>query len=88
MTVTSLLDGTHNPGSLHPKGFAADIRTRDLNPQQVQLFYADLYTYLDKHGYDIVMESVGSTPDTTAQHVHVEYDPHPGDVLPGQSEET
>lgn len=29
MTITSLNDGTHDKGSLHYKGFAGDIRTRE-----------------------------------------------------------
>jgi hypothetical protein len=28
--ITSLLDGTHNTGSLHPKGNAADLRVKHI----------------------------------------------------------
>ena len=74
--VTSLLDGTHNPGSLHPKGRAADLRTIDLsNDERVQWFTA-LGAALRPMGFDVVWEGCPSaTPATTWAHVHIEYDP-------------
>lgn len=73
--VTSLLDGEHNPGSLHPKGLAADIRTIDLTIEQRQAYMDALKSELEPVGFDVVPEIIGSTPVTTQQHTHIEFDP-------------
>lgn len=75
LTVTSLTDGVHNPGSLHPLGLAADLRTKDMEESQAESFFADLKGALEPMGYDVVIESVGSTPATTQRHLHIEYQP-------------
>lgn len=75
--ITSLLDGEHNPGSLHPKGYAADLRTLDLTPEQRQSFITSLREELEPLGFQIVWEGApGATAATTAAHLHVEFDPH------------
>ncbi len=84
LTVTALTDGQHNPGSLHCKGLAVDIRLRDLtSPADASQFYEALKTSLDNEGFDIVLEGENpgetTTPFTTGEHVHAEYDPHMGD---------
>jgi hypothetical protein len=76
LVVTSLLDGKHNCGSLHPKGFAADLRTLDLTVPERYSFFAALQLRLPAMGFDVVWEGgVGATPATTGAHIHIEYDP-------------
>src|SRR5678816_3859870 len=52
--VTSLLDGEHNPNSLHPKGYAADLRTLDLTAPERQKFFDALRGELEPLGFDAV----------------------------------
>lgn len=63
--ITALMDGKHMPDSLHYKGMAVDLRTRELfntTPQNiVNLLKARL-----GYKYDVVLES---------DHIHIEYDP-------------
>ncbi len=74
--VTSLLDGHHNDGSLHPTGEAADIRTVDLTVGERQAWYDSLRDELEPMGFDVVWEGgVGATPATTGAHIHIEFDP-------------
>ena len=82
LIVTSLRDGTHNHGSLHPAGRAADVRSSDLNGSEVQELIVHLKNALASYGFDVVKEVVGSTPATTAAHIHVEYDPEEGRTFP------
>lgn len=73
--VTSLLDGEHNPGSLHPKGLAGDFRTLDLTIGERQAWFDALKAELEPVGYDVVWEGgVGATPMTTGAHIHIEFD--------------
>ena len=73
--VTSLLDGAHNPGSLHPLGLAADLRTLDLTIGERSAYFDAVKAELEPMGFDVVPEAVGSTPATTQVHMHVEYQP-------------
>src|SRR5882724_3345552 len=74
--VTSLLDGEHNPGSLHPMGLACDLRVIDLTTGEKQAWFDELKSELEPIGYDVVWEGgIGVTPMTTGAHIHVEYDP-------------
>lgn len=74
--VTSLLDGEHNPGSLHPMGEAADIRTLDLTPEQRLSWFNAIKDELEPVGFDCVWEGgIGATAMTTAAHVHIEFQP-------------
>jgi hypothetical protein len=75
LVVTSLLDGHHNDGSLHPLGRAADVRSSDLTSAGQAEWIKSLQTELEPMGFDVVPEKVGSTPETTAVHVHIESDP-------------
>lgn len=78
--VTALLDGVHNPGSLHPQGLAADIRTLDLTEQQAIEFMTALKATLEPMGFDVAWEGgIGATPATTGQHAHVEFQPKTGE---------
>jgi hypothetical protein len=87
LIITSMTDGEHNPGSLHPKGLAADFRVKHVTtkngrldePVVAQIFH-EIRTLLQPHGFDVVWEGgVGATPMTTGAHIHIEYDPHPGE---------
>lgn len=74
--VTSLLDGEHNTGSLHPMGEAADIRTLDLTPEQRMAWFNAIKDELEPIGFDVVWEGgIGATAMTTAAHIHCEFDP-------------
>ena len=74
VTVTSLRDGQHNPGSLHPDGRAADFRTREESPHVWSAIYGTLWEWLAPMGFDVVME---------ADHLHMEWDPKQGETLWG-----
>lgn len=64
-TVTSGADGSHEPESLHYKGLAIDLRTRDLTGAESLLLVHALREALDTN-YDVVLES---------DHIHIEFDP-------------
>lgn len=77
LIITSLIDGAHNPGSLHSRGMAADLRTININQDTTRLaIYEDIKTELTPLGFDVIWEGgVGATPMTTGAHIHIEYDP-------------
>ena len=80
--ITSLLDGHHNPDSLHAKGYAADIRTLDLNDSERVKFMDSLKNELEPLGFDVVWENgVGATAATTAAHIHIEFQPKAGETF-------
>lgn len=71
--LTSALDSHDNrPASLHNKGLAADYRIRHLTYEQALEIVSFLKLKLDPLGFDTVLES---------DHIHVEYDPKPGENL-------
>lgn len=79
IVVTSLTDGEHNPGSLHPKGLAADLRDIDLNPDDRLKFFSNVRNRLSPLGFDVVWEGGrGATPYTTGAHIHLEFQPKSG----------
>jgi hypothetical protein len=61
----------HMPTSLHYSHKAIDIRTRSMTSEQLNTIMNELKLYLDRLGFDIVSEK---------DHIHFEYDPHPGDT--------
>jgi len=63
--ITSLMDGTHMPTSLHYKGSAVDLRTNYFNNAQKRIATRRLKEELGGN-YDVVLEH---------HHIHVEYDP-------------
>lgn len=65
MVITSTTDGKHGRNSLHYKGLAVDIRTRDKTSEEIYKFRTFLKIHFDKM-LDIVVEN---------DHMHVEYDP-------------
>lgn len=69
LVVTSLTDGVHpDAKNVHGRGFAVDIRTRDLAPNVAGYIVEDLGHLLFKLGYDIVLEK---------DHLHIEWDAKP-----------
>jgi hypothetical protein len=65
LVVTSLRDGQHMPGSLHPRGYAADLRSSVLGLYKVCVV-KQLQLRLGAE-YQVVIEET---------HIHLEYDPH------------
>ena len=63
--ITSTTDGRHMHGSLHFKGLAVDLRTRDLSLYEKIHYHSMLKSALCKL-CDVVLES---------DHIHVEYSP-------------
>ncbi len=65
LVITSLGEGKHKKGSLHPKGMAVDLRTRDLSKANQKAAVVRLKETLGSD-YDVVLEK---------NHIHVEFDP-------------
>ncbi len=65
LVITSLLDGQHMEGSLHPKGLAVDLRTWHLSKTDRGIAAQRLRVALGPE-YDVVLES---------DHIHIEHDP-------------
>jgi len=63
--VTFTTNGKHKNNSLHYKGKAIDLRTRDLSRKQVNNIVTKLRNKLG-HNYDVLIE---------VRHIHIEYDP-------------
>jgi hypothetical protein len=64
--VTSLNDSHHMAGSKHYSDEAADLRTRDLSPIDIQRWASAIRSRLGS-AYQVVIEN---------DHVHVEHDPN------------
>lgn len=69
-TITSCTDGQHGVHSLHPKGYAIDLRTRNLDPGEVPLLKAKVLDILGPE-FDVVLEHLGEPEE----HLHAEFDP-------------
>lgn len=65
LVVTSIDDSQHHSGSLHPAGFAFDLRSGYFTAQQIPLVLASLKESLTID-FDIIFEQ---------DHFHIEYDP-------------
>lgn len=66
-TITSCIDGPHSWASLHYRGDAVDIRTRDLPPgMDVAILAEAIRDRLTHREYDVVVEK---------DHIHVEFQP-------------
>lgn len=63
--VTALSDGKHMDKSLHYRGYAADLRSRDIPPGDVPTLILEISKQVGP-AFDIVQES---------DHIHIEYDP-------------
>lgn len=71
-TITSGSDGKHGPESLHYKGCALDIRTRDVLPDTLGVMVLEIKQALGGQ-FDVVLEK---------DHLHVEFDPKDGPIDP------
>ena len=65
--VTSGNDGHHMPNSLHYKGLAMDLRTKDQTHEKITAFATRLQMEIGDD-YDVIIED-------NPPHIHVEYDP-------------
>jgi len=72
VTVCAMKDGQHKRQSLHASGFAVDLRTRDLSVDTALDWSRRVALELDGQGFDVVLE-------TATPHLHIEYDPKPGE---------
>lgn len=63
-TITSINDGKHSRNSLHPFGFAFDLRTRHIAPDRQHMIRDEIANSLTDE-YDVVLED---------DHIHLEYD--------------
>lgn len=69
LVVTALKDGTHKVGSLHYRGYAADIRARDI-PDWMRPYLLDAMHETLGLAWDVILELKDGV-----YHYHVEYDP-------------
>lgn len=70
--ITSVNDSTHSTYSLHPKGYAVDLRSKHITGQTTRgIIFDALFKILDPLGYDILFEFIGQDNE----HYHIEYDP-------------
>lgn len=63
--ITSCSDSKHGPNSLHYKGLALDLRTRDVLPETMGVMVLEIKQVLGPQ-FDVVLEK---------DHLHVEWDP-------------
>src|SRR5215471_13644567 len=70
--ITSANDSQHNTGSLHPEGKAMDFRTKDIALATVQAITHAVTLALGSQFY-VRLEQIGSTPETSGQHLHVQF---------------
>lgn len=69
LVITAALDGKHRADSLHYRGKAVDIRSREIPPTIVRDVISDLKEALGKQ-FDVVDETATASP-----HIHLEFDP-------------
>lgn len=82
LVVTSLTDGKHNCGSLHPDGKAVDFRVKNLEEVERLKAFDQIKAKLEPLGFDVCWEGgVGATPATTGAHIHAEFQPKQGEAF-------
>lgn len=67
--ITSVNDSKHKDGSLHYKGLAVDLRTK--NHPTPRLWADAIQRILNQGEYQVLFEYEG----TDNEHIHIEYDP-------------
>ena len=70
VTITSGLDGTHKPGSLHYVGQALDIRSKTYPKVGVSQVIQEF-----KKTYDTEYDLIWENPGQPNEHLHLEFDP-------------
>lgn len=80
LVITSARDGEHGPASWHYFGLAFDCRTRYFTIEQAKELEVALRNALP--GFDIVNHDGvdGSGNRLSSCHIHIEYDPKPGEL--------
>jgi hypothetical protein len=78
LVVTALTDGKHKEGSLHYKGLAADVRSKDVPHAEEVAAVAN--RILNAQGFDLLFESKG----LPSEHFHLEFDPKKGEAFFGR----
>lgn len=68
ITITSVDEGQHGPGTFHGKGMAVDFRTKDFNGNKYKL-QNDVRLALGDE-FDVVLEDLHGPQE----HLHVEWD--------------
>ena len=63
--ITAGTDGEHSPASLHPFGFALDMRTKFFGVEQARVVANELREALPD-GYDVILHE--------GSHIHCEFD--------------
>jgi hypothetical protein len=82
LVVTALLDGSHNPGTLHFEGAAADIRMGNVPPDKRAALCEEVKKRLDRYGFDVVPELVAPAGKVwSGPHMHIEFDPKQGETF-------
>lgn len=71
LTITSVNDGVHKPGSLHYNGNAVDIRSKVFKHELVEKAVSLFRSSPDGPRYDLLFEA----PGTPNEHLHLEFDP-------------
>jgi hypothetical protein len=70
LVVTALTDGTHKIGSLHYRGYAADLRARDIPKDKLAVLLGTMKAALGPK-FDVILE----VDAQAIPHFHLEYDP-------------
>lgn len=82
LVVTALLDGAHNPGSLHYLGRAADVRMSNVPPDKRMGLCEAVAKRLDRYGFDVVPELEAPAGKVwSGPHMHLEFDPKQGETF-------
>lgn len=69
LVITSGTDGQHSPGSLHAKGLALDVRVKDLDEADQNIFLSIMTWSAPARGVSLFDERALKG----AEHIHVEY---------------
>lgn len=69
LVVTALLDGTHKVGSLHARGYAADLRARHIPTDRLEPLRQKIQAALGP-SWDVLLEF----DRNMVPHYHIEFD--------------
>lgn len=71
LMITSVQDGVHGEGSVHPKGDAVDLRTKNFPNVELKREFADRVKSRLGPKYDVILEDLNGPNE----HLHIERDP-------------